>query len=319
MSDQTGPIDHPGHPSADQLAGLVAGLLADGDSAALTAHTESCETCRHDLEVLSGLPSRLADHARATDTAMPATVAAGIEAVLAREAQTARVPAPGAPATVLPMRPRSTGGRPAGVRGMRILQAAAVVVLVLATGALGFSFLHRGGEAGSASTAAGKASGSSSAAAGAGGLLLASGRDWSPSTIRSAAGLLTGGELPAVADGNLFSADGGSAGPSVESRPGPDPALAPGASASPGTPTPAASVSIQRLADPVVLAGCLAALGTTHPAIAVDLARWNGAPAAVIVLPSIQGPTKVDIWVVSPSCGESGQDHLLDYQVVPRP
>jgi hypothetical protein len=68
------------------------------------------------------------------------------------------------------------------------------------------------------------------------------------------------------------------------------------------------------LATPKGLAGCLTALGATATPSFVDVARFEGKPAAVIVLPSADGGR--EIWVVSPSCSP-GKDGLRYFTNVP--
>ena len=75
------------------------------------------------------------------------------------------------------------------------------------------------------------------------------------------------------------------------------------------------------LRDPQRLFDCVAAL-TGEPAravipLAVDLARFQGKPAAVIVLPVAGQPTKTDVWVVSPTCA-AGKEGVLYFLRAPR-
>jgi hypothetical protein len=68
--------------------------------------------------------------------------------------------------------------------------------------------------------------------------------------------------------------------------------------------------ALQRLAAPPAMAECLAALGTGARPVAVDFGRFDGSPAAVIVLPA-ESSGQVEVAVVGPGCGESGDDVRL--------
>jgi hypothetical protein len=59
------------------------------------------------------------------------------------------------------------------------------------------------------------------------------------------------------------------------------------------------------LATPKGLAACLGALGATASPSFVDVAKFEGKPAAIIVLPAQDGGR--EIWVVSPTCS-AGND-----------
>lgn len=68
------------------------------------------------------------------------------------------------------------------------------------------------------------------------------------------------------------------------------------------------------LASASGLKGCLAALGTTSEPLVVDLATYDGAPAAVLVLPAAGGAREV--WVVARDC-RPGADGLRYYARLP--
>ena len=61
----------------------------------------------------------------------------------------------------------------------------------------------------------------------------------------------------------------------------------------------------------------LSAGGPATP-LAVDLATFDGQPAAVVLLPGIGGPGRVDVWVVPPDCAQ-GKGQFLYYANVARP
>jgi hypothetical protein len=67
---------------------------------------------------------------------------------------------------------------------------------------------------------------------------------------------------------------------------------------------------LRRLTAPVALANCLAALGADARPLAVDYARFDGAPAVVIVLPALSAG-EVEVAVVGAECGQSGSDVKL--------
>jgi len=308
MSDSTR------HLSADTLADLQEGLLdADGEAAA-RRHLEACAACRADLAALTDLPGLLA--AAGDAGPVPQLVAARLDRALAgAAAEGAADPGPAtATRTVTPLAPDR-----GPVRGMRLLQAAAVVVLVLGAGALGVSALtHGGSNEDSASTAGGAADSAGSAAGRSEGPeaatvapITASGRDWTASTVRTdAADLLTGtlGQAYALYDRQAAKS-----------------AQPDGATPDPGASPPAAQRDLasaaggaDRLADPTALRACVANItdgdASLQP-VAVDLARWQGKPAAVLVFPTADDPASLDVYVVAPDCPTG---LFLDFERVPR-
>jgi hypothetical protein len=101
---------------------------------------------------------------------------------------------------------------------------------------------------------------------------------------------------------------------------------APASSAAISPVTPAAAGHTYSALDvatqPSLLSACVkeitAADGRTP--IAVDAGRWQGEPALVIVLPAVDDPTSLEVFVVKPTCG-SVQDSsdLISFTTVPRP
>lgn len=279
------------HLDADALADLHEGLLAADRAADARAHLERCPECRAVEASLRAVPASLAAAAEAG--AMPADVVARVDDALSRAGRD-RVPSGSAAAmTVTPLGSR-TRRSPVGTR---LLQAAAAVVLVLAVVGVGASVLMSGG--------GGASSGGSSGASanGPGGkatyALLATGADYSASSLAGAVPRLVAGE------GRPFSAArDGDAGPTTASSP------AEGAVAPDDT---------GRLAAGAALADCVTALADA-PAVplAVDLARYEGKPAAVIVLPGLDDPAMVDVWVVGPGCRQ-GDDQFRFFTRVARP
>jgi hypothetical protein len=135
--------------------------------------------------------------------------------------------------------------------------------------------------------------------------ITASGRDYSAGSLPGAAGLLLSAHTDVSA-------------PEPVARP--DDAAQPGRAAPHGVPlvdVPPAP-ELDRLRDVMTLGVCARALadGGSGQVLAADLARYQGQPAAVLVLP---GPdaTVVDVWVVGPGCAP-GDEQVLARERVPR-
>jgi hypothetical protein len=82
MTDPTGGLPDPAHPSLTALAERDEGLLNTAQSAALDAHVASCARCADALAAVRGVGRRLAT---VPTPRMPAGVAARLDAVLAGE------------------------------------------------------------------------------------------------------------------------------------------------------------------------------------------------------------------------------------------
>jgi hypothetical protein len=304
--------DSPTHLAPEALADLDEDLLDPGAAAAARAHLETCARCRGDLAGLAGVRDLLAGGGQAEP--MPPGVAARLDQALAAEATgAAESPAPVEGAgtrTVVPLHTERTGPR-----GMRVLQAAAVIVLLLAGGALGVSALHGTGGGDSAGTDSAAGSAAAPKAAEGGFPVTASGHDWDATSLAAAA--------PALAAGTF--------GPSYESTmraaapPGPAASPSPSSSAGAGSDSAGGSAGALvnapagRLSGGRALADCITALtGRAVTPLAVDLARFKGQPAAVILLPPLTGGRdKVDVWVVGASCA-ADDDKTLYWASVPR-
>ena len=308
--------DEPGHPhgphvTADVLADLQAGLLHDRAERAARDHLADCPVCQADLEVLAAIPGRLA--AAGTVEPIPADVASRLDAALAAAAS---APPDGAAAsTIVPLRGATATHRRdrSGPRGLRLLQAAAVLVVILGLGALAVSAIHGGSNGSGAQTAGAADSAGGKSAPQAAFPVTASGRNWTPSTLTSAVPRLVAGSLsPVIARGPLADDSLTSTSGSGGATPSPSGSSAPAAEA----PQFAASNAAGRLAGGTALADCIATLvpGGATP-LAVDVATYQGKPAAVILLPGLAGPDRIDIWVVPPDCSSA----TLYYGSVPRP
>lgn len=270
-----------GHLSPDHLADLAEGLLDARETLAARGHLVGCAQCSARQKRLGEVSRLLADHGDAG--ALPPEVAARLDDALAAEATTT-----GTPGRV-PVR---------SPFGMRVLQAAAAVVLLLAGVGVGVSALQGGGSESSEQTTAGDAGGGAAAERAGGFTVTASGRNWSSDTVVEAVPQLVAGSFPAAesaptAEGG--SEDSGAAAPQLLSE------------------------DLSRLTGGPPLADCVTALadGPATP-LAVDLASWQGNPAAVIVLPTPDDPTTVDTWVVGPACSQADAQ-VLHFARVARP
>jgi len=201
------------HLEPGALADLDEDLLDPGAAAAARAHLETCPRCRGDLAALAGVRSQLAG-AGPVDP-VPVDVVARLDQALAAEATasdvaTATNEAGGADEigervegasmrTVVPLHAERTGPR-----GMRVLQAAAVIVLLLAGGALGVSALHGTGGGAADSAGTNSSAGSAAKTAERGFPVTASGHDWDAATLAATprrAGCRAGGRSPTASPG----------------------------------------------------------------------------------------------------------------------
>jgi hypothetical protein len=280
------------HLDADALADLDEGLLDRDHVASARAHVAGCPRCRAELAALTGVRERLA--AAAEVEPMPAEVVARLDRALAGVA--AEPASTAVTRSVIPLRepPRSSP------RGLRWLQAAAVVVLILAGGAVAVSAL-RGSDNGSFKDSGGGTAGSADQRAAAPGSypVTASGRHWTKASVEAGVPQLLAGTLSPTLPPSGFAAEDNANG-SV-------------------APRELAGVPAARLAGGPALADCVTELaGGPATPLAVDLATFDGQPAAVVLLPGIGGPGRVDVWVVPPDCAQ-GKGQFLYYANVPRP
>ena len=298
MSDRPYDADQPADPPAgdghlddEALADLQEGLLEPAADQAARAHLAGCPACAERADRLARLPALLAG--AGTVGPVPVEVATGIDAALSAEAVSAG--APGA-RTVTPLEP----ARRRSPVGMRVLQAAAVLVLVLAGVGLALSALGGGNDdAGSAGSTAADAGGGSADKATALGQfpLTVSGRAWTGSTLTEAVPDLLAARLAPPVDAQALRESATGSDSSRTDAPEDE-------SDTTGTPAPeAVPTGAQRLAAGPALAECVAALadGPVTP-LAVDLATWEGDPAAVILLPTPDDAGTLDVWVVDPDC-----------------
>lgn len=276
-----------GHLSPDTVADLREGLLDARETLAAQGHLLDCRRCAALVDDLAAVSTRLAAHGEVG--ALPEDVAARLDTALAAER-----PARATPSTTVTPMAEPARGTPVG---MRVLQAAAVVVLLLAGVGIGVS-AFRGGEGNDTATKAVDAAGGAAdqgAGNGVGYPVSRSGRNWSEDTLAAAVPQLIAGSVPPAVD-----------------------AASPEASDD-GVAREMARDEVGRLAGGPPLADCVTALadGPVSP-LAVDLATWQGQPAAVVLLPTPDDPASVDAWVVGPNCSQADAQ-LLYFARVARP
>jgi hypothetical protein len=269
------------HLDLDTLADLQEGLLEPERATDAAAHLQDCPDCRTTRAALDDVSAQLRDLG-AADQAVPEDVVRRLDDALVAVG----TPTPAATATITPLRrPERAPWR------TRALQAAAVFVLIAAVGGIGYGAVRGLSNGDSASsTAASDSSGGAKAASpesqrgAAGYKIMASGRDYTGTSLRAAVPELLAGSLPLV----------GASGPTSS-----DSSAPPSSSAAPGT----AGTGNQRLRSGAALAACVANLagGPVTP-LAVDVAKFKGQPATVIVLPTPDEPSFVDVFVVKPTC-----------------
>jgi hypothetical protein len=271
---------------------LSAEQLADVDAIAGHEHLAVCDRCREQWlqqRAVRDLLRELPDPG-----AIPPDVATGLAAALSRLSPADIDPAtdrrPGsAGATVVPLAPRDAH-RGLASRARPWLVAAAAVVVLGGGGTALVAHPWSSGGAGSSATSAGSAAQPQEAA---------------PSLAKSAAARVrsTGTDyerkdLPAQVRRELLS------GPATGSDTS-------GAGAHDGS----AAEGDTRLASPDALASCVSALGMDVGQVtAVDLAQFEGAPAALLVLRDARG--EQDVWVVGRGCRQ-GDDQTRYFVRLP--
>jgi hypothetical protein len=274
---------HPSHVDVDTLADLEEGLLEADQVSSVAEHLDGCAECRARRDALDDVQLLLRDGGAEVDAAAPDDVVRRLDDALAAAA----TPLPTASATVTPLTALTTRARQPWRTS--VLQAAAVFVLVAAVGGLGYGGIR--------AVSGGNSSGTNSAADSGGSgatekrtaahryVVTSSGRNYTKESLRSAVPGLLSGKYDATAQGS-----GGVAVPSKTPT---------------GAQAPAAGsvADPQRLRDGKALAACVANLadGPVTP-LAVDIARFNGKPATIIVLPDPKDPSLVYAYAVAPDC-----------------
>lgn len=279
------------HLDPDRLADLHEGLLDPAETSAAEQHLAGCAACSADLDAIAGLPDVLAGAAEVGP--MPEDLVRRIDGALT---EAAAAPSAGTAArTVTPLADR----RSSSPRGMRILQAAAVIVVLLAGGALGISALDGGG--GDTNTAARSAGGQAADEAGKRVPITASGRDWTKPELAAAGPDFARGTLgPPVAEYSRSKDSGRASGGNGESVPSPA----------------AADSATSQLREPGAITACSRNLtGRDTAPLSIDLAKFEGQPAAVFAFPTPGDLSRVDLFVVAPDCPTGT---FLYYASVPR-
>lgn len=265
------------HLDPDVLADLDEDLLDAAEADRAARHLSGCAACRARHAALDDVRGLL--RGAAVVTPMPDDVAHSLDVALA----VARGPATAtSAATVTPLSDRRRR-----VPGTRVLQAAAVVLL-LALGGLGYAaFLSPNdgtSTAGSASDARQEAGAQAGADSGTY-PVTASGRDYTSESLAAQVPALVRGLAAAVPKPRAATEDrAGSAGSGSAST-----------QTSPG--------SADGLTGGAPLAACVADLaGKPVTPLAVDVATYLGQPATIIVLPTTGSRTTVDVYAVAPGC-----------------
>lgn len=244
--------------------------FGDLEAAALDAHVVGCDRCRRELRGQQEVREILAS--LPDPGPVPPDVAARIEATLrdlaagaGARATTGATTGATPGATVVPL-----NQAPSARRRRPLLVAAAAAVVLLGGAGYGLSQVLAGGSATTTAATAATSGRPEAADRGAGGPqttapgTVASGTDYSRERLQS--------QIEQVLRANRQAAAGPGAGP---------------------------------LSAPAAVAACVKALGAEGSTpILIDLARFEGSPAAVVVL-EVGGVREV--WVVAVSCGP-GQD-----------
>jgi hypothetical protein len=271
------------HLGVDTLADLQEGLLEVEQATAVAAHLDDCAECRVTRDALDDVRILLRDRGEQADVAAPDDVVRRLDDALAAAVS----PAVTASTTVTPFRSSTAPGRQPW--RTRVLQAAAVFVLVAAVGGIGYGGIRAlnggsGADAGTAASSGGNAQTEKGARADVY-KITSSGRDYTDDSLRAALPQLLAGTLRAPAGGTP-TAVAPSASPGAVDGYGSDSAASP-----------------QRLLDGTALAACVANLtgGPVTP-LAVDVARFEKKPATIIVLPDQDDPSFVNVYAVAPNC-----------------
>jgi hypothetical protein len=286
----------PVHPDSDHLtpevlADLELGLLDDASRAHAESHLAHCAECtalRGDFAALTETMSHLPDEP------MPDAVWEGLAAAIAAEP----VVTPDGSATVVPIDTarKRRWGRP----GIGVVAGAAGVALVGAI--IGGNVL--GGNESSTSDSGGPTAASDT-----------SGRDAMTSFTATQSGTkydeaaLDSQVTELVAARKTFSPTPAPTSGAISGTPSPTTSN----ESATAEPTERGSQNVAPLAtDPAAAQACLEGyLGVTGvQPLAIDIGRWQGEPAAVIVLPAAD-PNLAEVWVIDPDC--AGPENTLFY------
>jgi anti-sigma factor RsiW len=276
------PPSEPTHPTSEQLGEFAADLLPAAAQARVEEHLAGCAACRRLVATIPEISRLLA---AAPLVPMPPELAAGLTSGIAANAQPA-----GVGASVLPMRRRR---RPPGIAA---LSAAAAALILVAGIVVGLRSTGTHTPSAAAPRGAGGAQNTSYPEA-------ATTVDYTRATLPAAIPQLAAGAVPdrvpvpsASASANGAYADATSVGH--------------------GAPLLGALET-----SPPALFACVGYLTSAHTPPtpqSVTFARYEGRPAAIILLPTAGQPNELDVWVVGSTCTATRQDVLL-FLRVPRP
>lgn len=295
------------HASADELADLAAGELKARKTARITAHVASCPRCGQLSRELNGVSVLLAS---VTFPAMPADLSSRIETALAAEASRRLAGEPVSEADRLALPTTNIGGVRAGRRAVRLrspmalrLLAAACAVVVVGGGAYA---LARGGATSAGRTSAAAPSTRHGPALGLGPQLswARAGHTETVRAVNSETNFVPA-KLTSQATAAVSTAE--QRGLVHPQKSG----LAQPFSAAPGNlnvpaPTPSAT--------PSPLSGCVAHFVGSQAVLLVELAKFQGAPAVIIIIGTEVGLAG-QVWVVGAGCTAAHPD-VLDHQAL---
>ena len=318
-----------GHVDSETLAAFREELLPRRKAGQVAAHLAHCEQCAGLDAQLADLPGLLA---RTSAPPMPDALTARIEAALSAEAaaRSALTPAgaatgaagtateaPGAAdAGAAPAQPRDAAGGHHGHRARRAwpgpgpgrsrlalrLAAAAAAIVVIGGGGYGVSRLVSGGEPDQASTASGAGAAASTRRPASTAMGPAVHGTGSPGNKSRAAAANPSGSAVLSSGTNYRT---GQLKTQIEA------ALAPAGRAAPG-PKPSHLVN-----GATALTSCLRHVAGNQRPLLVDMARYNGRPATIIVLPTGSAKTR-RVVVVGPGCSATQTD-LITTTTIPAP
>jgi hypothetical protein len=288
--------DSSAHPDLERLAELEEGLLEPSDAARVEEHLAGCDRCHEDQAQL-GRTRTLLRALPAVD--MPGDVASRLQAALASADSSPTTSAQ--PTTVVPLGTarRRWRGHPTAA-GLGAAAAVAALVAALVVG-------HNSGGGGSATpdqTTALAPAPTNTALADL--PTSASGTDYTTHNLATT--------VPALIAGPAASMMTKAAPGAVQPKTG-----AGANSHAAGTAVAGVPAALLRLHNsPDALLKCVIGVeagGDIVRPLAIDFAHYQGAPAALIVLPGLNSGF-VDAWFVGPACSNADA-HLLGYKALP--
>jgi hypothetical protein len=298
------------HVSAEDLASLDLDALKPRKAARVRTHVQTCVQCTQLSSQVGAVPSTLAS-VSVSYQAMPDSLAARLDAVIASESTQRLAAAPASEAGRRDLPQRSRRARPQrhgrqlpglSVLGTRLVAAAGALVIVGAGGYEIATNVSGPSTSGTAATSSGAAAvpnpQTSQLSVGANVHYGASGQHKTIRTVSSNMNFepskLGPEAVAAVRAARLHGA--------VEFNGPAAPSASAGAGASDKT-TGASSTS--------TLAGCLDRIAGSQTVLLVEMANYAGRPATIIVT-AASAAQKAEVWVVGPACSASRPD-VLDH------